>query len=326
MTALRSSLKVFVARAMTYSKLQKFNHKTDKYECFFPLRVVGLAYELGHNLAEKHGACGGVFELTEGRSFGCTQTILGDRCSFQLVLESKTCAVSLYMQGVFRLVVRATFVTSPFVRALYNHLDKAARLAPPCLQLCSPVVAIRSCFAGRGLRSSPALCSASSLRIASSFPRHGPCSLQWEQLRSVKVSGDVRWKDDGCWRKTRSYTLTVNKEDAELARTVVQKQLSLLTVDLRLNVSRVDPSGAAGSLDLLGYFVRDAYNCAGRVWVELKLWGKATFNESFLAEQTALEERFPVEQRKDKSLTGVLLVVGVNIHMYEQSPPPHQSS
>ena len=148
------------------------------------------------------------------------------------------------------------------------------------------------------------------LNVASTFSRHGVCSLRWQQLRSVTVSGDVRVKDDGCWRKTKTHTLTVNKEDAELALTVVQKQLSLLTVDLRLNVVRVDPKGAAGSLDLVGYFVRDAYDCAGRVWVELKLWGKATFNESFQAEQTALAERFPKEQRKDKSLTGVLLVAG----------------
>ena len=80
----------------------------------------------------------------------------------------------------------------------------------------------------------------------------------------MTVSGDVRWKDGGRWRKCSSYTLTVKKEDAELARAVVNKQLSLLLVDLRLNVIRVDKAAAAGSLDLLGYFVRDAYNCVGR--------------------------------------------------------------
>ena len=50
---------VSVAQAMTYSKAQKLNYATQKYECFFPLRVVGLAYELGQKLAEKRGACGG---------------------------------------------------------------------------------------------------------------------------------------------------------------------------------------------------------------------------------------------------------------------------
>ena len=37
---------------MAYSKVQKLNYKTKEYECFFPLRAVGLAYELAHTLAE----------------------------------------------------------------------------------------------------------------------------------------------------------------------------------------------------------------------------------------------------------------------------------
>ena len=43
-----------------YSKLTKLNHKTQQQEAFFPLRVVGLAYELGHKLVHK----GGLLELT----------------------------------------------------------------------------------------------------------------------------------------------------------------------------------------------------------------------------------------------------------------------
>ena len=34
-----------------YSKLAKLNHLTGEYEVFFPLRAMGLAYELGHKLA-----------------------------------------------------------------------------------------------------------------------------------------------------------------------------------------------------------------------------------------------------------------------------------
>ena len=49
---------------MAYSKVQKLNYKTKEYECFFPLRVVGLAYELGHKLAEKHGVSDGFVEQT----------------------------------------------------------------------------------------------------------------------------------------------------------------------------------------------------------------------------------------------------------------------
>ena len=44
---------------MTYSKAQKLNYATQECECFFPVRVVGLAYELGQKLAEKRGACCG---------------------------------------------------------------------------------------------------------------------------------------------------------------------------------------------------------------------------------------------------------------------------
>ena len=60
---------------MTYSKVQKWNYKSERYECFFPLRVVGLAYELGHKLAEKHGVCGGFFERAVGRSFLCVRKV-----------------------------------------------------------------------------------------------------------------------------------------------------------------------------------------------------------------------------------------------------------
>ena len=38
-----------------YKNLTKLNHETQEQECFFPLRVVGLAYELGHKLVHKSG-------------------------------------------------------------------------------------------------------------------------------------------------------------------------------------------------------------------------------------------------------------------------------
>ena len=56
-----SCMQLFVVQAMTaYSKLSKLNHKTLQQEVFFPLRVVGLAYELGHKLAHT----GGLLALT----------------------------------------------------------------------------------------------------------------------------------------------------------------------------------------------------------------------------------------------------------------------
>ena len=45
-----------LAQAMNaYKNLTKLNHKTQEQECFFPLRVAGLAYELGHKLVHKSG-------------------------------------------------------------------------------------------------------------------------------------------------------------------------------------------------------------------------------------------------------------------------------
>ena len=56
-----SCMQLFVVQAMTaYSKLSKLNHKTLQQEVFFPLRVVGLANELGHKLVHE----GGLLELT----------------------------------------------------------------------------------------------------------------------------------------------------------------------------------------------------------------------------------------------------------------------
>ena len=100
------SSSLFQAMA-AYSNLTKLNHKTQEQECFFPLRVVGLAYELGHKLVHKNGL----------------------------------------------------------------------------LQLAA------------------------------------------EQLRHVVVSGDCRLLEDGRWRKVRSHTLSVRKQDAELAYTLVRKHL-----------------------------------------------------------------------------------------------------
>ena len=42
---------------IAYSKLAKLNHLTGEYEVFFPLRAVGLAYELGHKLALGKKGC-----------------------------------------------------------------------------------------------------------------------------------------------------------------------------------------------------------------------------------------------------------------------------
>ena len=88
----------------------------------------------------------------------------------------------------------------------------------------------------------------------------------------------------------------------------MERQRSLLSNDLHLNVASVDTRGVTGSLDAVGYFTEESYGCDGRVWVELKAWGATTFDANFQKEQEALPSRLVKEQRKDSSLCGVLLV------------------
>lgn len=75
--------------------------------------------------------------------------------------------------------------------------------------------------------------------------------------------------------------MTVLPEDAALAYTLVRKQFSLLTNDLRFNVCEVDRPSVTGSLDLVGFFVNRFQDCPGFVWVELKAWGATKFEEQW---------------------------------------------
>lgn len=80
--------------------------------------------------------------------------------------------------------------------------------------------------------------------------------------------------------------------------------------DLDLNVCGVDVPGAAGkNLDLVCYFTgKQNYGCAGRVWVELKAWGLTKFDGEAEKFRNTAPARLAVEQRRDSSLCGVLLL------------------
>ena len=110
--------------------------------------------------------------------------------------------------------------------------------------------------------------------------------------------------------------MPARKEEQDLARTLVERQHSLLSNDLHLNVASVDTRGVTGSLDAVGYFTEDSYGCEDRLWVELKAWGTTTFDTYLQKEQAALPSRLVKEQRKDSSLCGVLLVrAGMYMHV-----------
>ena len=110
--------------------------------------------------------------------------------------------------------------------------------------------------------------------------------------------------------------LPVRAEERVLAYTLVQRQHSLLSNDLHLNVCLVDKPSVTGSLDLVGYFTEDCYGCEERVWVELKAWSATNFDKNLQTELDELPGRLLKEQRRDSSLSGVLLVcLDMNVHV-----------
>ena len=77
----------------------------------------------------------------------------------------------------------------------------------------------------------------------------------------------------------------------------------------RLNVCSVDTPCGAGHLDLVCYFRdKNRFDCSGRVWVELKTWGRTTFEKNYNDLKSTLPAQLEAHRRHDSSLCAVLLV------------------
>ena len=69
-----------------------------------------------------------------------------------------------------------------------------------------------------------------------------------------------------------------------------------------------EPCGT-GHLDTVGYFrTKNRFNCTGRVWVELKAFGRTTFDRSYADLKRKLPELLKAHQRHDPSLCAVVLL------------------
>ena len=129
-------------------------------------------------------------------------------------------------------------------------------------------------------------------------------------VNQVTVAGKLRLQAGERWTAATSCTLQLRPQDAALASTLLRKQRALLA-DLGLNAWSVDKGGAANkrSLDLLADFSTSKnFGVQGRLWVELKVLAAATFEAEFAKCKETLEELFAKEEKKDKSLGGVLLL------------------
>lgn len=130
-------------------------------------------------------------------------------------------------------------------------------------------------------------------------------------LRQVHVSGELRIKSGERWRAARTCDLELRVEDANLAEKLLVKQRGLLT-DLRINVWAVDcnPGGRRSvTFDLVGDFSGPQhYGVTGKLWVELKVFSEANFEQSVETCKADLKEKLTAVRRQDATIGGVILV------------------
>lgn len=136
----------------------------------------------------------------------------------------------------------------------------------------------------------------------------GVGALLAEQLRTVRVCGDLQIYTAGEWRSARAAMLQLRPQDAQLALTIVKKHRALIS-DLGLNIWWPDVQRGAKALDLVADFSTiKNFGVAGKLWVELKIFGKAEFEKRCEdARQTLLQE-FGILQRRDGNFGGVILL------------------
>ena len=62
-------------------------------------------------------------------------------------------------------------------------------------------------------------------------------------------------------------------------------------------------------MDLVGYFRdKNRFDCSGRVWVELKAWGRTTFEANYNDLKNTLPAQLEAHRRHDPSLCAVVLL------------------
>ena len=76
-----------------------------------------------------------------------------------------------------------------------------------------------------------------------------------------------------------------------------------------MNLCSVDEPCGTGHLDTVGYFrEKNRFDCRGRVWVELKAWGRTTFDQNYADLKRSLPGQLKAHQRHDPSLCAVVLL------------------
>jgi hypothetical protein len=134
-------------------------------------------------------------------------------------------------------------------------------------------------------------------------------STSVEDLQRVRLSGELRILSGHTWSSQTSCTLQLRPRDSALALLLLRKQRALLA-DLGFNAWFVDKQGACGNtFDLLGDFsTTRCFGVEGRVWIELKVFAEATFEDEMERCREQLKRGLAEEADRDPHLGGVLLV------------------
>jgi hypothetical protein len=132
-----------------------------------------------------------------------------------------------------------------------------------------------------------------------------------ENLATITVTGpQLQVFVEGRWTDSRKCSLSLQPEDAKVARTILMMQRRFLA-DLQLNVWFVDLFNAATkkALDLVGDFSGSRnFGVLGRVWIELKTWSATGFERSLKDQRDYLPTVLSEVQKRDKSIGAVLLL------------------
>ena len=133
-------------------------------------------------------------------------------------------------------------------------------------------------------------------------------SVQAEDLSNVRVAGDLQVLEAGSWKRTGEATLQLRSQDASFALKLLAKQREFLS-DLDFNWFCTDTRVGDKSLDLVGDFsTKRNLGVPGKVWVEVKAFGKVRFKKQVEKERKTLRTDFSSLKRKDSRFGAVLLL------------------
>lgn len=145
-------------------------------------------------------------------------------------------------------------------------------------------------------------------------------------LRQVRVSGrqgQVQVLVGKAWKATLTATLSLRAQDAALALLLLKKQRALLS-EVNLNWFCTDSQlSGKKSLDLVGDFsTKRNFGVLGKVWVEVKVFGKLSFEDSAEEARTTLRAEFATLQKKDPRFGAVLFLAAECEALGSQWGPP----